>query len=354
LHQVQEVFAQLNRAADTIATGVECLRSEVGTMAEVSVKIAGTTLDANVTAECQRGIEAILAIVRQAVQRIADTLAAFEPLQASFIACTSKATELAGDVRRAGLNAQIFAINAPNGAPLVVLAGQVCVISDEVIQQAGHMEAELQDTMGRVNNLRERLEDFQQLGQAEHEILAGEAVLSRKKLDELAERIPLLIPRVIQRQEAIARSIGEVLGNVRFPAAVAEASARSIGFFRALVERASAECARPGGGRSASQKLDLLKSRYTMVSEHHAHAAALQSSAGAPGRSVSLASSELFGEPPAPALSAASPEVTVLEGGAELDSHSAKSAPVAPVAETTPPGDHADEDAELGANVELF
>jgi hypothetical protein len=347
LHQVQVVFEQLDRAAKTIAASVGCLQSEVGKAAEISVKIAGTTLNADVTAECQRGIVAILAIVRQAVQRIADILAAFEPLQASFVACTSKATELAGDVRRAGLNAQIFAINAPNGAPLVVLAGRVCAISDEVIQQAGHMEAELQDTVGMVNNLRERLEDFQQLSLAEEEVLDGESALSRKKLDDLAERVPLLIPRVVKRQESIARSLAEVLANIRFPAAVAEASSRSIGFFRALVERANAESAPAVEGQGASHKLDLLKSRYTMLSEHHAHAAALQSSAAAPGRTVTPASMKLFDAPVAPALSAASTQATVLPVEAEA-------ALVVPIAETAPSGDNAAQSADLGANVELF
>jgi hypothetical protein len=43
-------------------------------------------------------------------------------LQARFINCTNKAVELARDVRHAGLNAQVFAIHAPDGATLEVLA----------------------------------------------------------------------------------------------------------------------------------------------------------------------------------------------------------------------------------------
>jgi len=52
--------------------------------------VGGTTLDAKVASQCQAGIGEILVIIKQAVQKIADIVAAFEPLQASFVDCTAK------------------------------------------------------------------------------------------------------------------------------------------------------------------------------------------------------------------------------------------------------------------------
>jgi hypothetical protein len=300
LHQVQNVFEQLNHAAGDLKSGIESLRSDAGAAAELAVKVGGTALDAKVARQCQAGIGEILGIVKQAVQKIADIVAAFEPLQASFVDCTSKATALAGDVRLAGLNAQVFAIHAPDGATLEVLAGRVHFISAEVIQLVERLGAALDHTSEMVNNLRQRLEDFEVLAQAEHVILADESVLSQKKLAELDSAIPVKIQSLTQRQKSFALSVEGVLANIKFPATVAQASSRSIGFFEDFVAWGSEGGSGSAGDSVAAQKIDLLKSKYTMDSERHAHAAAL-----APVKVMnSQPAIELFDNPELPAGSA--------------------------------------------------
>lgn len=276
LHQIQNVFGQLNSAADSIKSGIQNLRSEARAAAELAVKVGGTSLDANVATQCQTGIGDILGVVKEAVQTIADILDAFAPLQASFLDCTSQASILASDVRLAGLNAQVFAIHAPNGATLEVLAGRVRAISEDVIHLVGVMGLGLNHTTEMVNNLRQRLEDFVILGLAEEKDLIGESALSQTKLSELQGAIPVLIQSINQQQAIFAQSIEDVLACVKFPATVAEASARSISFFRELVAWGS----KAGSGLTVespvSRKIELLKSKYTMASEHNAHVAALQ------------------------------------------------------------------------------
>jgi hypothetical protein len=305
LHQVQNVFDQLNRAADNLKSGIHSLRSEAGTAAEVAVKVGSTSLDASVARQCQAGIGEILGIVKQAVQKIGDIIAAFAPLQASFVDCTSKASALAGEVRRAGLNAQVFAIHAPDGATLEVLAGRVRLISEEVIQQVELMGASLNHTTELVNNLRQRLEDFQILGQAEQEVLAREAQLSQEKLMALERAIPLLIRQVTQHQGTFAQSVEAILVEVKFPAAVAAASVRSIGFFRELVAWGNEGSARFSVATAASEKIDLLQSKYTMESERLAHAAAFQPVLAVAAANAPESAFEMFEDFSAPATAVA-------------------------------------------------
>jgi len=359
LHQVQNVFDQLNRAADSLKSGIQSLRTEAGAAAEAAVKVGGTTLDAKVASQCQAGIGQILGIVKQAVQKIADIIAAFEPLQASFVDCTSKATALARDVRHAGLNAQVFAIHAPDGATLEVLAGRMRVISEEAIQQVGQMGAALSHTTEMVNNLRQRLEDFKLLGEAEQEILTDESALSQKKLSDLEVAIPVLIRRVTQQQGTFAQSVEEVLANVQFPVTVAEASSRSIGFFRNLVAWGS----EGGSGlvveSPASQKIDLLQSKYTMESERLAHAAALEPVLAPAGATVDGSSIEMFDDftSPAPTIAGTPgeivPPIERSEGQPRLADlpkrETAPPVPTLPPAEKNPAASE-----ELGENVELF
>jgi hypothetical protein len=351
LHQVQNVFDQLNHAADSLKSGIQSLRAEAGAAAELAVKVGGTTLDAKVASQCQTGIGEVLAIIKQAVQKIADILGAFEPLQASFIDCTSKATALANDVRLAGLNAQIFAIHASNGATLEVLAGHVRVISEEVIQQVGQMGAALDHTSGMVNNLRQRLEDFQILGQTEREVLGDESTVSREKLSDLEGAIPVLIQRITEQQGAFAQSVEVVLANVRFPATVAEASSRSIGFFQDLVIWGGKGGLELTPESAASQKIDLLKSKYTMESERHAHAAALEL---APADAApSQPSVELFGEmePPPPAATGSLGEMAPQS---EAPDDPPRPADAAAGNSATPAPEPALASEKLGDNVELF
>jgi hypothetical protein len=342
-----------------LKSGIESLRSDAGAAAELAVKVGGTALDAKVARQCQAGIGEILGIVKQAIQKTTEIIAAFEPLQASFVDCTGKATTLAGDVRHAGLNAQVFAIRTSDGATLEVLAERVHAISEEVIQQVEGMGAALNHTSEMVNNLRQRLEDFEVLCQMEQEVLAEESALSQKKLAELESAIPVQIQGVTQRQRAFALSVEEVLANIKFPATVAKAGSRSIGFFQELVAWGSEGGSEPAGDSAAAQKIDLLKSKYTMDSERHAHVAALQPVTEPAKAEDAQASIELFDD-----FASTAPAATVSLGEAMLfgerredqprptklaDAKASPPAPVISVAESTPAAS-----GDLGGNVELF
>jgi hypothetical protein len=359
LQQVQSVFDQLNQAADTLKSGIQNLRSDAAAAAELAVRVGGATLDANVASQCQAGIGEILGILAQGVQKTAQMIAAFEPLQASFVDCTGKATALASDVRRAGLNAQVFAIQAPDGATLEVLAGRVHIISEEVIQQVASMGAALNQTSAMVNNLRQRLEDFQILCQSEQEVLTAESALSRKKLADLESAIPVQIGCVTGRQEIFAGSVEEVLANIQFPETVAHASSRSTGFFQDLVTWGRAGETGLPAEAVTSEKIDGLKAKYTMAAERHVHAAALQPAPAAASGSAGEATIELFEDGPA-----AAPEEAVAIGEILPPAPGPGDQPLTggpPVSESTaatPADPTATEksaaSAGLGDNVELF
>jgi hypothetical protein len=362
LHQVQNVFDQLNHAANGLKSGIQSLRTEAGAAAEVAVKMGGAALDTNVASQCQAGITDILAIVSQAVQKIAEIIAAFAPLQASFVDCTGKATALASDVRHAGLNAQIFAIHAPDGATLEVLAGRVRTISEDVIELVGQMGDSLNHTTEMVNNLRQRLEDFQIMGESEQAVLAVESELSQKKLSELASAIPRLIRRVTQQQGTFAQSVESVLAQVRFPATVAEASVRSTGFFRDLVASGS-EGARFSVESAAAQKIDLLHSKYTMESERRTHAAAFQPAlvAAGAGATASEPALELFDDFSSPAPAPVATEASGVTAPPNVRSELQPRLGDLPLRETTLqvpallPAENIPAASEnLGDNVELF
>ncbi|MFA6286481.1 MAG: hypothetical protein WC661_03785 [Opitutaceae bacterium] len=276
LRQAQNVFDELNRAADGLKAGIRSLRTDADAASAAVVKVGGALIDSKIASQCQDGIGRILAIIRQAVQKTADILAAFEPLRARFINCTTQAAELAFDVRNAALNAQVFAIHATDGATLEVLSGRMRVIADETMTEVRQLEDGIRHTAEMVNNLRQRLEDFQSLSEQEQAVLTEESALSQKKLSDLDATVPLLVGSVTRRQEAFAQSIEEVLVNVRFPVTVAEAGSRSIGFFRDLVTWGGEGGPGVDAESATSGKIDLLQAKYTMASERLTHAAALQ------------------------------------------------------------------------------
>jgi enamine deaminase RidA (YjgF/YER057c/UK114 family) len=335
LQQVQSVFGQLNDAAGSLAGGIQNLRAQAGAAAATAVKVGGLTLDAKIDRECQAGIGEIFGIVKQAVQKIADIIAALAPLQASFVDCTGKATALASDVRHAGLNAQVYAIHAPDGATLEVLAGRMGAISEEVIQQVEQMGTALNHAAAMVNNLRQRLEKFQTLGRAEEQILTAESVLSRKKLADVKSAIPVLIQRITREQAAFAGAVEHVLANVRFPDAVAEASPRALGFFEDLVAWGGAGAQDRSDESATARKIDRLHANYTMASERHAHVAALQPAGETPKAADPEPAIELFDNQELPS------------GGTKL-----VESEIAPPATQPPTVEPAASD--LGDNVELF
>jgi hypothetical protein len=356
LHQVQNVFDELNHAAGSLTSGMTSLRRESGAAAEVALNMGGTTLGAKVASQSKTSIGEILAIIKQAVQRIADIRAAFEPLQARFINCANNATELARDVRYAALNAQLFAIHARNGATLEVLAGRMLFISEDTIQQVQQMGAALGQTDEMISSIRQRLEDFQCLGLAELEVLTNESALSQQKLSDLEGAIPVLIQGISQQQGVFARSVDAALANVQFPVAVAEASSRSSGFFQTLVAWAG-----QGGSEvvcsAASRKIDSLKDNYTMESERHAHTAALKPALASV--IVPQPSIEMFDE-----LESKSPAAADSLGDIALPSQRTEEQPrlaelsevaaTSPLTALPPNSEKAASSDGLGDNVEIF
>ena len=329
--QVQDVFDELTRAADTLQAGMQSLRANSGAAAEVAVKVGAATLDAKAGRRCQGTIGEVPSIIDQAVKNTADVLAAFQPLQASFINCTDIATRLAIDLRLIALNAQIFAIQSANGATLEVLAGRMHVISDETIQHVGKLEQPLRDTADKVNNLRQRLTDFRELEQAEQQVLIDEAKVSQRKLADLETAIPDLIGGITHQQMAFASSIEAGLADIQFPNTAAAAQERVLRFFSELVEWSG-----PGAGGSTvySAKIDRLQANYTMESERRTHLASLRS--GAAGGPLQQVSAELFGE-------ANSPTTAGVGRAGNITLSSTAPAPGKPAGAS-----------DLGDNVELF
>jgi hypothetical protein len=296
LQQTQAVFSELERAAGSLKSGIQGLRTDAGSAATAAVKLGGTLLEAKIAGHCQAGMGKIFTIVQEVVQTTANILSAIEPLQARFLNCTQKATTLANDVRYIALNAQVFAIHVTDAAALEVLAGRMRMISDETMLRVSELGSELQDTAEMVSNLRQRLLDFQELSHLEQKELAAESVLSQKKLSELEGNIPVLIQRAAGQQETFARSVEGVLLKIQFPATVAEASVRSIGFFHDLVAWGGKGISDSQAETGASRKIDQLKSKYTMASERQTHATALQPA----NRSGGQPPIDLFGDPELP------------------------------------------------------
>jgi hypothetical protein len=351
LKQAQDVFDELDSAAKKLESGIQNLRVDAGTATGVVVKVGETMLRANVTHQCEASMGQIVVTIKQAVQKTTEILAALEPLQARFLNCTQQATALAGDVRIAALNAQIFAIHAPEGATLEVLAGNMRLTSDETMERVEQLGGGLQQAAEMIKNLRQHLADFEQLSLAEQAVLTEETVVSQAKLLNLDRTIPVLIDGITKKQAHFAQSAEAISADLKFPATVAAASARFMGFFQRLVAWGSAAGAASSG---ASSKIDLLRSKYTMESERQAHATAMERVPLQP--TAATASVELFDElVPLPAAVADSPGKIPFPGERpEPPPELPPSPAVQPAESVSPAPPKSAAGGGLGDNVELF
>jgi hypothetical protein len=358
LRQVQSVFDELNRAGETMKSAMHGLRAEASAAGDAMVRVGGSTLDAKVGSQCLASIGRILAITARGVEEIAEILAAFDPLQAMLAACGTEATQLGRDVRCMALNAQIFATHTPNGETFQVLAQQLRFISDEAIRHVRRLETSREQTAEMVSDLRQRLADYQELGQIEQRVLTAESAVSHKGLLDLESAISDLIRRMARQESTFARSVDQVIADVKFPAVIADAGSQSIGFFEDLLEWSGDGPCDLAAASAAVAKVDRLNSNYTMDSERATHSVALEPIAGFAGAPLSPIRAPRFDEPrtSAPASFAHSSAAI----GAERSLHQPP-----PAAASAPPGrgsllpfesaalqSHSAEG--LGENVELF
>lgn len=274
--QLQSVFDELDAAAAGVVAGIDGLRREAAAAAATAAQVGGTALTSDIGRACQQSFGDILTVIRDAVAQIAHVLAAFRPLQDRFVNCTTKATELARKIRYDALNAQIFAIHAPSGATLEVLADRMRSVTDETVDHIAAFGGALRTSADMVNNLCQRLADFQQLGLSEQQILCAEAEVSQAKLAELEAKVPSLIECISVGQVLLGESADRILEHIHFPNDVAVARARALTFFEGLIRDASPKGAPATRTAAAMAKLAHLKASYTMAAERDLHATALE------------------------------------------------------------------------------
>jgi len=168
-----------------------------------------------------------------------------------------------------------------------------------------------------------------------------------------------LIRGITTQQMNFAQSVETVLANIQFPVAVAEASSRSIGFFQDLVDRGGADGSKRSTESTTAQRIDGLRSNYTMDSERNTHTLALKPVLAPTTRSASEPSVEPFG-----ALEPQSPTAPESLGkiGPESGRTDDRFRPTAPPASTDTASvpaiactlEKPTSNADLGDNVELF
>lgn len=269
--QLEDVFGELAKAGESIAAGLQQAKTSSSTATALVLKIGHEAMSTGVGQNCQQSIRGILGIIEETVHQTSEILQSINPLQTQFVNCTAKATDLAVSIQYAALNAQIFAIHVEKASSFEVLAARTQVISSETIQQVEQLSGLLTHTAEIVRNLEQRLLDFQELGQREKAILSEESALSRKKLAELEENLPLFIRSIAGRQPPLNDFVNTAIGRIQFPQAAAQAARRSLGLVDELRAWSEAAVDKSALSPAVADQINLLKNTYTMEKERMTH-----------------------------------------------------------------------------------
>jgi hypothetical protein len=275
LSQLQSVFEQLNEAASQAGEGLQEVKLEAKSLADHAVRCGDATLDGQIIEQAVRSIHAVLAVIDNAVANVKSVTAVVQKLKSTFSDCTSQILGLALRLRMVALNAQILAAHVDAGTALEVVAKNTRTIADQAMQQLDEISSRVVALVDLVVDLEQRLADHHDLADMERNLLAGEAGESEQKLGTLELELRNAVAAIRPLEQELSGTIRRVTECIRFPEAVAQASARSTALFEQIVIQNSDT--RGKHDMSAHHKVQELKRNYTMAHERNVHAFAVES-----------------------------------------------------------------------------
>jgi hypothetical protein len=269
LAQLQSVFGQLDEAAREVGGGLQEVDSQAKTFAEHAMRSGDAALDGRIIERTVRSIRAVLAVIDQTVGNVRTVGQLVVKLKATFHDCTSQILGLALRLRMVALNAQIFAAHVDAGAALEVVAKNTRTIAEEAMRQLDEISLRVTELVDLLVDLEQRLGDHGELAAMERDLLAREAGESEQKLGDLEKDLRNAIAAIGPLERELSNAVRRTTESIRFPAAVAEASARSTTFFKAVILQHSSMSL--DAGREFHHKVRELKSKYTMAHERDVH-----------------------------------------------------------------------------------
>ena len=282
LAQLQAVFEQLDVAARQVDAGLVEVETEARSLAGHAVRSAGAALQGRVIERAIDSIHAVLEVINKAVTTIRSVVDMIANLKSMFTDCTSQILTLAVRLRTAALNAQIFAARVDEGAALEVVAGNTRAIADDAMQRLDEISVRLTGMVDSVIDLEQRLGDYSELAAMEQKVLSSEAADSEKKLHALRRELRESVTSIAPLEQQLSQNIRQAIHSIRFPAAAADAGARSMSLFRDIATQ------QPDSDAASHDKVQDLKRNYTMAHERDVHESSLEHAAAnsAPEREV--------------------------------------------------------------------
>lgn len=280
--QIKTVFEENEKAAGQIAGGMRGLQDAAARLAEGALRTGQVALESDVLRQSVQSLRDMLSMVKITTRKTEAIRQSIAPLQRTFATCTKKISALAQGVRRAALNAQVFAAPVVGGAVLEVLAEQTRAISDQTLGAVERLEAHLEEMSAAIDFLRQELGDFQELALQEQDLLVAEAIPCEAKLGALQQELPETIRQIGPEQQELIALVEQGAGQTAFPEIVAAARLASLPFFEALSDWGRPTDPAHGQSAAVEERLDRLRDNYTMAHERDIHEDSLKNRAHAP------------------------------------------------------------------------
>ena len=268
LAQLQAVFHQLDEAACAIQGGLQEVDSEARRFADYAIHAGDATLDGQIIGQAVHSIHEVLAVIDSTVANVRTVAQLVVKLKSTFSDCTSQILGLALKLRIVALNAQIFAAHVDAGTALEVVARNTRMIAEEAMQQLDEISTRVTQLVDLLVDLEQRLGDHGELAALERDLLMQEAQESEQKLRALEREVRSAVAGIGPLEGKLSDTIRQTTECIRFPEAVAGASARSIAFFKEMIFQHSSISHTKV---AFHHKIQELKSKYTMAHERHVH-----------------------------------------------------------------------------------
>ena len=337
LGQLRAVFEQLDAAGRQVGEGLEEIDAAARSLTDHAMRSGAATLDGQIIGQAIQSIHDVLGVIENTVAGIRSVVDLVQKLKSTFNDCTSQILGLTLELRMVALNAQIFAAHVETGAALEVVAQNTRSVAEEAMRQLDGVSLRITELVASVVELEQRLGSYGEQAMREQALLSAESAESEKKLRELERDLRGALSAIASLERELSETIQGAASSIRFPGAVARASARSTALFERIALQFSD--ASSNGDGAGHHKVKELERNYTMANERLVHEAAV-GALTAPGAVPEFQLVECL-----------------LEGVAEMDDRFApdeEDAALQGAAETHASQNGETDEEELADNVELF
>lgn len=269
-NQLTHLINELDSATSTIRITAMDTQREIDSISKSAKDLSDQGSQTELLHSSAKSVQDILRFVETTIDKTRQTLTQIRPLREKFTDSTSRALNIASEMRMVAVNAQVYASNVHDGEALEVLSHSTQAQSLEAKETIESISVKLEQVAKSLQNAEESLTSFTEMSESDMEQLMAESEIAQAELQKLENDLPKYLGSIQNKRSIISAKATTFANKLVLNKGLREQFRESLGLFDKIADT-SVKGLDAKKLQSEWACISLLHQNYTMQSEVDAH-----------------------------------------------------------------------------------